>query len=316
MGKTSITTAITDGQRKQYKRFVEDAADRALVETGLNKDGIQTLIGRGGEFQDRIVTAIRELSLSNQFADEETGSSYGYLSGYKPGVMDIDRQIEELRNKLFPGLGDANPEYLEKVKSGVVPLPAYAEKWFAIPNWMKNPQIFGANYSQAVQRVLDKIRETREGKFYNYYEGEIDEKHIRQSARTKKFFEDLAETQGNPDILIVPAQFGIRFPQGDGTHIVASVRRARVKFISNESGLGAFAVVIMILTHPERLMSYNDLWIDCAGDEWSCEADGVFGSAPILDFSDDGVEFDTCEVGYVSEGYSSASGFLPVPLPQ
>ena len=62
----AITTSITAGQQKQYKRFVEDAAERALKETALDKDGLQKLIENGDEFQSRIVTAIRELSVSNQ----------------------------------------------------------------------------------------------------------------------------------------------------------------------------------------------------------------------------------------------------------
>ncbi len=68
---TQSITSITDGQRKQYKRFVEDAADKALAEAGLDKDGIQNLIENGDEFQARIITGIKDLSVSNQFAGEE-----------------------------------------------------------------------------------------------------------------------------------------------------------------------------------------------------------------------------------------------------
>lgn len=75
-------TSITDGQKKQYFRFVEDAAEKALKEVGLDKDGIQKLIEKGDEFQARIVTGIRELSVSNQSADEEVESSYA-PPGYK-----------------------------------------------------------------------------------------------------------------------------------------------------------------------------------------------------------------------------------------
>jgi len=74
------TQSITSGQIKQYKRFVEDAADKALVEVGLDKDGLQKLIKNGDEFQTRIIAGIRELSVSNQFADEEVEPSDGYLS--------------------------------------------------------------------------------------------------------------------------------------------------------------------------------------------------------------------------------------------
>ena len=42
-----MKTSITEGQKKQYFRFVEDAAERALKETGLDKDGLQKLIENG-----------------------------------------------------------------------------------------------------------------------------------------------------------------------------------------------------------------------------------------------------------------------------
>ena len=45
-------------------------------------------------FQSRIVSAIRELSVSNQFADEEVNSRYTYPKGYK--VKDITEQAATL----------------------------------------------------------------------------------------------------------------------------------------------------------------------------------------------------------------------------
>lgn len=59
--------SITSGQEKQYRRFVEDAAERALKESGLDKDkdGIQQLISRGGEFQADIVASIKKLAKTN-----------------------------------------------------------------------------------------------------------------------------------------------------------------------------------------------------------------------------------------------------------
>lgn len=71
-------TSITDGQKKQYRRFVEDAAERALGEVGLDKDGLQRLISRGGEFQSRIIAGVKELSVSTPFRSwrEQDGVIY------------------------------------------------------------------------------------------------------------------------------------------------------------------------------------------------------------------------------------------------
>jgi hypothetical protein len=101
---TQSITSITDGQKKPIKRFVEDAVDRAIAESFLDKDGIQKLIENGDKFQARIITGIKELSVSNQFADEEVKSSYAYPQGYK--VKGITEQTDILR-QLFPGISFA-----------------------------------------------------------------------------------------------------------------------------------------------------------------------------------------------------------------
>ena len=284
-------TSITDGQRKQYKRFVEDAADKALVEVRLDKDGLQNLIERGDEFQLHIITGIRELSTPNQFADEEIESSYGYLSGYKP--RGITEQTNCLR-ELFSGIGYAD----EKLASQ--PLPLNAEGWFAIPRWEK----LAPTYGGAVEKVFTMIKETRKGKFVNYRKGQLGPKYLRQHAKTVKAFQTLGEQQKDYDILVIPAQFGFR-------HRGRSVRRAWEVMNVSEFGLGTFAVGIMLLTHPERLQHYDDLWIDCAGDKFAPDAAGQFVDAPYLNFYDGEVQFYTYRVSdfYADDG--SASGFLP-----
>ena len=52
------TQLITSDQTKQFTRFVEDASLKALKEVGPDKDGIQRLIMRGGEFQAYVMAGI------------------------------------------------------------------------------------------------------------------------------------------------------------------------------------------------------------------------------------------------------------------
>ena len=63
---------------------------------------------------------------------------------------------------------------------------------------------------------------------------------------------------------------------------------------------------------PERLQHDDDLWIDCAGDEYDDPDDDVrFSYAPVFNFAFGGVGF---EVGWFDAGgddCGSASGFLP-----
>jgi hypothetical protein len=230
-----MTEKITSNQRKQIVRFVEDGIDAM----NLQKDGAQRLIENGGEFQAELKKLVERFSITNQYADEEVESSYGYLSGYTP--KGITEQTNRLR-ELFPGIGYAN----EKLAEGA--LPENAEGWFAIPRWEK----VAPTYGEAVQKVLDLIKQTRNGAFYNYREGELGPNQLRQSAKAKSVFQKLGDEQKDQDILVVPAQFGIR-------HRGRSVRRAREVMNANECGLGAFAIGIMLLTHPERLQHYDDL---------------------------------------------------------
>jgi hypothetical protein len=280
--------SITYRQRKQYKRFVKDAADKALAEAVLDKDGLQKLIENGDEFQARIITGIKELAVSNQFTNEEVESSYAYPKGYK--VKGITEQTNILR-QLFPGIGFADEKIAEQ------PLPPNAEGWFAIPKW----ETLAPTYGEAVEKVLAMIASKR--KFYNYRDGQLGAEYLRQHQKTEKMFEKLGRQQKDHGILVVPAQFGLR-------HKGRSVRRAREVFTGSEFGLGAFAIGIMLLTHPEREVEWKQLHVDCTGDEFAPGADGVFSDAPLFSFDDGRVLFIAYWFDLVSDRYGSASAFV------
>lgn len=73
--------------------------------------------------------------------------------------------------------------------------------------------------------------------------------------------ETISGQQGGGNLLVVPAQFG--FLRRGCSH-----RRAHELFLENEFGLGIVAVVSMLLTHPERIQSRDDLQIHCIGDRF------------------------------------------------
>jgi len=247
-----------------------------------------TNTGQKKQYKLRIIAAIREIFVSNQFADEEVASNYGYLSGYKP--KGITEQTNILR-QLFPGIGFADEQIAGQA------LPSDAEGWFAIPRWEK----IASTYGEAVDKMLAMIKQTR--KFYNYREGRLGPQYLRQHAKTEKAFQKLGDEQKGYNILVVPEQFGL-------LHRGRSVRRAREVMNANQFGLGAFAVGIMILTHPERLQNYDDLWIDCAGDEYAPDADGDFSGALFFYFVGGGVGFGTGWLARAHWRCGSASAFL------
>lgn len=297
-------TAVTnrDPKGRKFMDIVAAAYDKAGLSDGPKGEAQRINNAYLGKLSDLITNFIEKCRFREDYANEEVESTYSYLSGYtKPA--DLNAQCNQLRI-LFPGIGFANPDLQMRIKEGVVKLPPEAEGWFAIPNWRKRPEVFGNTYSEAVLKILDTINKTRDGKVWNYRDGELDEKHLRQSARSEQFWVELAKTQGDEDVLIVAAQFGLR-------HRGRSVRRARVVMedSGSELGLGAFAVASMLLTHPARLQHYDDLWIDCAGDEWSSGGDGAFLFSTHLRFFVGKVEFDKRDIGGTGVRWGTASTF-------
>lgn len=278
-----------------------------LFEAAYNKSKLdearaQRLNERGGELQDGIVKLIAELSMPNQFANEEVSSSYAYPKEYK-GPKPIEEQITALA-KIF----NLDPSHALEFAKNLPQIPEGAEGWFTIPSVdalakRHFPEVTDQNqkYCRAVQLVHTKIATSRS--FYNWREGQITPDRLRVHARTAYALDLIAETQSG-DILIIAAQLGMR-------HRGRSVRRAREVFTADEFGLGSLAVGSIILTHPKRLVCWEELDMDCSGDEFAPDADGRFSSAPVFDFGDDQVEFLTVFVGLADDSYGSVSAFLP-----
>ncbi|MFZ3054922.1 MAG: hypothetical protein WA091_03005 [Minisyncoccales bacterium] len=276
MNKTLITEEATDGQKKQVERFAEDAVIRAFSKKIFNREDLQKLIEDGDEFQADIIASIGKHSQINRFADEEVESYCGYPLDYKP--KSIEDQVDILRH-FFRKIGHADEKIAKQSPSG------HAEAFFAIPRW----QLIAETYDGAVYTVFHKIKQTRKCHPYNEYKGFV------ETERTARKLKMLSEQQEGCDILIVAAQFGMRY-RG------CSVRRARELFTGNEFGLGAFEIGCMILTHPERFNANDNLWIDCAGNN-SVSCIGSLG---------DMIKISSCmPVNTTSSDNGSASAFLP-----
>lgn len=261
---------------------------RRLLEGTLDPNFVARNLQSIVEAQE--VTSALPVVKSPFFANEEVKSNYSYPQGY--AVKPVCEQLVEL-SKHFNGL---NTNDVLACSKELPALPAGAEGWFAVPRWEK----VAKTYNEAVEKVLDLIGKTRT--FYNYRKGNLGPKYLRTSERTAVALQMLGEKQKG-DFLLIPAQFGL-------THRGRSVRRVRVVYAPNEFGLGSFIVGCMILSHPERLVQWEQLHIDCLGDEYSPGADGVFSGAPIFDFGGGRVGFDASWFDSAGGDYGSASGFV------
>lgn len=128
-------------------------------------------------------------------------------------------------------------------------------------------------------------------------------RYLQQNKRTVEKLEFLKDQQSGYDILIIPAQFGIR-------HRGRSVRRIHEILKGNEFGLGPFEVACMLLVHLNRLANQDDLRINCIGAEYIDSANNFVFCVPSFRFSDNKIILDNTWYDNYFEHYGSATGFL------
>lgn len=263
---------------------------KALQDAGVTLEQLGLI--RSNPTLAKSVAELLASASKNRYADEEVASSYTYHPAYKQEPL--DEQIKIIA-KAF-GLDPASAYAYAETVDGKT-LPEGAEGWFAIPLW----SAIAPTYGEAVEKVLGLLADNRT--LHNYRDGKLDASYLRQSQASIDAWAKLSATQDG-DILIIPAQFGLR-------HRGKSIRRARVTFGDNEFGLGAFAIGCMLLTHPAREVEWEQLHIDCAGDEYSPDADGQFGGSLDFYFDVGRLKFDSRWVCSAYEPCGSVSGFLP-----
>ncbi len=299
MSKPSLAPSVTSRNTKGRKFM--DIVGAAYDKEELSDEEAQ----RVNEFPglaDLISKFIADNRRSNKFKDEEVMSSRIYPNGYA-GPKPIKQQVEILL-KHFPGL---DPEPAFRYMRDIYPklnLPNWVEGAFAVPNEYVlaekfYPQVKGRlpRYCAGVNLVLEKIAQTGRP-FYNYCEGQV-----RRILRTTQMIDRLIEMQGGADIIIHPMQLGIR-------HAGRSVRRGRELYAKQEFGEGSLEVGSVVLTHPERLSCWEELDMDCAGDEFRPHAGDDFSHAPCFDFDDGKAGFGASVVSDVLDDFGAVSAFL------
>ena len=301
MSKTlapSITTRDPKGLK--FMSIVEAAYNKAslLDEEAQRVNDTPGLAELVGEF-------IVENRRINRYANEEVVSNYTYPNGYK-GPRPIREQIKALA-RIFSLSPDHALYYAEKVLPTRT-FPDGCEGPFAIVNHEALARRFfpgvrdeKERLSRAANLIVEKIGKSR--KLVNYREGKLTPDRFRLNARTAYALEILAKEQKG-DIWIVGAQFGKR-------HAGKSVRRAREVMVGPEFGAHTVAAGSMLLTHPERFVSFDNLWFDVPGDEFDLRRDDSFGHAPYFHFLDGKVKFDTNLDSRPYEFCGSVSLFLP-----
>lgn len=241
------------------------------------------------------------ITATNQYTDEEVDSTTEYPPEYK-GPKPIEEQI--LRLAQMFGL-DPQPalRYIQTLSGW----SAGAEGYFAIMSDAALAKLFpgiedaAERYCKGTDLVTSKVEEQRP--FRHYFQSRVIPEHLRQVKRTIEKTAIIAEQQPG-DIWVIAVQLGMRY-RGK------SVRLVRELFAANEFGLGGLAVGCIVLTHGERLVHWEQLHMDCPGDEFGPEAGNVFSRASVWRFGGGEVKFDAYDVTDPRGHYGSVSGFVP-----
>ena len=249
-------------------------------------------------------------SLPNEFVGDEVVSEYGYRSGYKPNITaaidsiiaDFESQIRILNHAFNCGI-KFNPDWIVSTHPS---LPYWVEKHFACFDW----KLIGGTYGEATQAALNVLERAYGNKLQIYRSG-LSTGMLKQVDKSASAWEGIFTSQSlngaRPDVAATPAQFGYR-------HRGRSARRAHVAMNANECGLGTFACILMLLTHPERLRHNDDLCIDCIGDVYYSTDERDFSEMPKFrrDVSD--VNFITVKSSDSSSQSAPVSMWIPSAL--
>lgn len=227
------------------------------------------------------------------FKSEEVSTNACYPPEYV-GPKIIEEQIN-LVSLMF----DLNPIHAFKHAVNLrEPSPNEVGGWFAFPRW----EAIAENYNLAVEHVFSLLDHSWKGRFSNQRKYELTLEKFQQTDRTVQFIRHLEESQEG-DILVAYTQFGI-------LHRGRSVRRATACLATDEFGLGAFANACMILTHPRRFMRWEQLQLDCLGDEFDPGVGGGFSHAPFFFWFDGKLTFSARHIGQVNGRYGSSTAFF------
>jgi hypothetical protein len=244
--------------------------------------------------------AFRDLLGINPYADEKTEGNYGYPRGYKPLVVRTQRSVLK---KYYP---DLDASFVDMLVADMRTLPEGAEQIQVVPKLSAVARLqgiddpYGKRYGECVEIMLGHIGSTRN--FYNYRSGKLTEKHIRLLAKTREWLEKLeAGTPG--DFIVIALQVGKRWAG-------YSVRNGRFQMTALEIPMPSWVVGHHILTHPKREVEWEQLHMDCAGDEYSFDGDGQFGLAPVFSFGDGRLVFGARDVGDALSHCGSVSAFV------
>lgn len=294
-----MSTVVKAGQLRQITSFVA----QAIKELAPSARKVHAFIGSAEKvaaFKQRVRATFKEVALLNPYANERFKQTRFYPKGWAVPSMAV--QADRLIN-LFLGINLQGSNVSEKrtVPTGadglaLLPTLRFLGEYFKVAN------PYGKDYGQLIEKLCELLSKQRNGAFCNYRKGELTEAYVRLYAEVRERLEKL-EVAAPGDVLVLPVAFG---------HLYAgwSARAARWEALDQEQlPLGGVHVACLLLTMPERLTDYEQLWIDCPGDEYNWSAGGRWSDCLDLRFDDGQLGLDAGVAGCASGGCGAVVAF-------
>lgn len=287
------------------KRELEDVVDQLCKNDEQARVFIESRDGLK-QIRPLLANLIKSLSESKLYADQVVASKYAYLSGYRQ-ARPIDEQIQILRK--FDWGRSINWELSDIQKKLLTQeLPFGSEGYFVVvfdrimvTHYEDDPTV---SQSGPVRRCLDMLIRQRQELAVKYDSRYFDQAHYHRSRKATLMMQELWASQGCPlDIMLIPAQLGLKY----AGH---SALRSGVVFQKNEFPLDAYEILIMTLTHENRLQHYDDLWMTLPGSEYSKDANGIFDHSLYIKYVGGAIHMGSIKSSAADGYYGSVSGFL------
>jgi hypothetical protein len=263
--------ATETGLPPEQKRELEKALIQGIPDD-LPLADAQYWLRHKRELNRALAGILRRTSAANPYENERVQQAWFYPDGW--AMPNIDRQLERVAGVF----GDSGVSEVSVRASQLMPLPKGADGVALIPKisylgkrWgLGDP--YGRDYGGIVEQVLALIAAHRP--FQNWHERDLGPSH-RIHANVKELLMRL-EAESPGDVLVFPTSFG-------NLYAGYSPRHARWQSLhQNQLPLGAAQVGCLLLTMPDRLSDWQQLFIDAPADEYNWRLGGRWSFTPFF----------------------------------
>ena len=292
----------SDGQVAHLKGVLEVA----IRQSGRNSCQVQRMIEQEDGVKDDFIKLCQKYGLPVlPYPDEVAKRTLDYGDDFQ--FPDIETQ----RSRLVVIHGDINLGHVSKLVENLGPQPMGADTFAIRPKLsylgtrFKVVDPYVEHYGMLLEEGFFPIL-SDERNFYNYRKDELTPEHIRLNAgvlERQRAIED--QTEG--DVIVSWISLGIN-PYNPGYNW--SPRNfCPIALEEGDLPLGSVDIAGLLLLFPDRLISNDQLRLDCSADEYNWGGCGFEAHCPCFSFVGGQLWFRTGNSNYAHRSFGSPVAF-------